>query len=139
MFARMQNETLGKLHFWFTFIGVYAIFVPFHILGIAGHPRRYADSLNFEFLRALDPLHLFITLAAIATALAQIIFLINFFGSLWVGKKAVENPWEATTLEWTTVTPVSDNFAGKLPIVYRDPYQYSAPGETKDFLMQTEP
>jgi cytochrome c oxidase subunit 1 len=139
MFARMQNETLGKLHFWFTFIGVYAIFVPFHILGIAGHPRRYADSLNFEFLRALDPLHLFITLAAIATALAQIIFLINFFGSLWVGKKAVENPWEATTLEWTTATPLSDNFAGKLPIVYRDPYQYSAPGETKDFLMQTEP
>jgi cytochrome c oxidase subunit 1 len=140
MFARMLNETLGKLHFWLTFIGVYAIFVPFHILGIAGHPRRYADSLSFEFLRTLDPLHLFITLATIVTALAQIVFLINFFGSLWGGQKAADNPWEATTLEWATATPpVNDNFTGKPPIVYRDPYQYSAPGAARDFLMQTEP
>ncbi len=130
MFGRMMNEKLGKIHFWLTFIGVYLIFVPFHVLGIAGHPRRYADTLKFDFLRTLDPLHAFITIAAIATAAAQLIFLINLFGSLFAGKRATDNPWEATTLEWTNATQ---------PVVYRDPYEYSTPGAARDFLMQTEP
>jgi len=139
MFARMMNETLGKLHFWLTFVGVYAIFVPFHVLGIAGHPRRYADSTGYEFLRALDPLHVFITIAALATAAAQLIFLANFFWSLFKGKRAADNPWEATTLEWTTPTPVPhDNFGKAVPVVNRMPYEYSVPGSAKDFLMQSE-
>ncbi len=139
MFARMMNETMGKLHFWLTFIGVYAIFVPFHILGIAGHPRRYADTLKYEFLRTLDPLHVFISLAAFITAAAQLIFLINFFRSLSAGKKAADNPWEGTTLEWTTATPPPyDNFADQSPVIYRGPYEYSMPSASKDYLMQTE-
>jgi cytochrome c oxidase subunit 1 len=139
MFARMMNETLGKIHFGLTFIGVYAIFAPFHFLGIAGHPRRYPDTLQFEFLRALDPLHLFITVAAFVTVAAQLIFLINFFWSLFAGRRAADNPWEATTLEWTTPTPPPrDNFAGQTPVVYHGPYEYSTPGMAKDFLMQTE-
>jgi cytochrome c oxidase subunit 1 len=139
MFARTMNETLGKLHFWLTFIGVYAIFIPFHVLGIAGHPRRYPDSTGYEFLRALDPLHVFITVAAFATAAAQLIFLINFFWSLFKGRRAADNPWEATTLEWATPTPVPhENFGEQLPTVRRGPYEYSVPGAPKDFLMQNE-
>jgi cytochrome c oxidase subunit I len=139
MFARMMNEGLGKLHFWLTFIGVYAVFVPFHIMGIAGHPRRYADSLQFEFLRTLDPMHVFITIAALLTASAQLIFLINLFWSLWAGKRAPANPWEATTLEWmTNLPPHHEDIAGESPIVCRGPYDYSVPGAAKDYLMQTE-
>jgi cytochrome c oxidase subunit I len=140
MFGRLMSERLGKLHFWLTFIGVYAIFIPFHIMGMAGHPRRYPDSLQYEFLRALDPLQIVITIAALVTAAAQMIFMVNLFLSLWRGKRAEDNPWEGTTLEWTTATPPGrDNFAGKLPIVCREPYQYSVTGAQKDFLMQTEP
>jgi cytochrome c oxidase subunit 1 len=139
MFARTMNETLGKLHFWLTFIGVYAIFIPFHVLGIAGHPRRYADSSGYEFLKALDPLHAFITVAAFVTAAAQLIFLANFFWSLFKGQKAARNPWEATTLEWTTPTPVPhDNFGEAIPAVNRMPYEFSVPGAAKEFLMQNE-
>jgi cytochrome c oxidase subunit 1 len=133
MFGRMMNETMGRLHFWLTFAGVYAVFVPFHILGIAGHPRRYADTAWFEFLRPLDPLHVFITVAALATAAAQLIFLINFFLSLSKGAEAGDNPWEATTLEWS-----KHEFDKSLPMVCRGPYEYSVPGEGRDFLMQSE-
>lgn len=140
MFARMMNEQLGKLHFWLTFIGVYTIFVPFHVLGIAGHPRRYADTLKYEYLRSLDSLHVLITIAAFVTVAAQLIFLINFFRSLFADQRAADNPWDGTTLEWFTATPpVRDNFSGKMPVVYREPYEYSVPGAARDFLMQTEP
>jgi cytochrome c oxidase subunit I len=140
MFGRLMNERLGKLHFWLTFIGVYAIFVPFHVLGIAGHPRRYADTLSFEFLRGLDPLHVVITVAALTTAAAQLIFLYNLCWSLLRGQQAGDNPWAATTLEWTVATPPPlNNFGASLPIVYRGPYEYSVPGAKRDFSMQTEP
>jgi cytochrome c oxidase subunit 1 len=134
MFGRMMNETMGKLHFSLTFAGVYAVFVPFHLLGIAGHPRRYADTAWFEFLRPLDPLHVLITIAAFVTAAAQLIFLINFFRSLSKGERAGDNPWEATTLEWS----VADGSSSEAPVVHRGPYEYSVPGATKDFLTQTE-
>jgi cytochrome c oxidase subunit 1 len=140
MFGRMMNETLGKLHFWLSFIGVYAIFVPIHLLGMIGHPRRYAEAIGFEFLKDAAPLHLVITVAAFVTAAAQLIFLANFLWSLFKGPKASDNPWEATTLEWATATPPPhDNFGGQTPTVYRGPYEYSVPGEPKDYSMQTEP
>jgi cytochrome c oxidase subunit 1 len=135
MFGRMMNETMGKLHFSLTFVGVYAVFVPFHLLGIAGHPRRYADTAWFEFLRPLDPLHVLITIAAFVMAAAQLIFLINFFHSLSRGERAGDNPWEATTLEWS----VAGGSSSEPPVVHRGPYEYSVPGATKDFLTQTEP
>lgn len=139
MFGRMMNETMGKLHFWLTFAGVYAIFVPFHLLGIAGHPRRYADTLWFDFLKPLEPLHIFITIAAFVTAAAQLIFAGNFLLSLRKGARAGDNPWEATTLEWTVAAPPPmENFAGHLPVVHRGPYEYSTPGAAKDYSMQTE-
>ncbi len=135
MFGRKMNEAMGKTHFWLTFIGVYAIFIPFHLLGIAGHPRRYADTLWFDFLRPLEPLHLVITIAAFVTATAQLIFVANFFLSLWIGSRVGDNPWEATTLEWTDAMA---DAAGTPPVVYRGPYEYSIPGAAKDYSMQTE-
>ncbi len=139
MFGRMMSEALGKLHFWLTFIGVYAVFIPFHVLGIAGHPRRYPDTAWYEFLKPLDPLHVFITVAAFALAAAQLIFLLNFFLSLSRGVKAGDNPWEATTLEWSvSAPPPPENFTNGLPVVRRGPYEYSVPGAPRDYLMQVE-
>jgi len=140
MFGRMMNETLGKIHFYLTFIGVYAIFTPMHFLGIAGNPRRYADFTNFEFMGKLMPVHTFMTWAAILTAAAQIIFVVNLVWSMKKGKKAPVNPWDATTLEWTIPSPPPfDNFAGKHPVVNHGPYEYSVPGAPKDYIMQSDP
>ena len=111
--GRLMNETLGKIHFYITFIGVYCIFTPMHFLGIAGNPRRYADFTNFEFMTALMPVHAFMTWAAIITAVAQLIFFINLFWSIKKGAPSGMNPWEATTLEWGVPSPPPfDNFAG---------------------------
>ncbi len=140
MFGRMMNETLGKIHFYLTFLGVYAIFTPMHFLGIAGNPRRYADFTNFEFMNNLMPIHKFMTHAAIFTATVQLIFVINLFWSMRKGAKAPANPWDATTLEWTVPSPPPfDNFAGKHPVVNHGPYEYSVPGAPKDYIMQSDP
>ena len=140
MFGRMMNETMGKIHFYLTFLGVYAIFTPMHFLGIAGNPRRYADFTNFEFMNNLMPIHKFMTHAAIFTAVVQFIFLFNLIWSLKKGAKAPANPWDATTLEWTVPSPPPfDNFAGKHPVVNHGPYEYSVPGAPKDYIMQSDP
>ncbi|MCI0489064.1 MAG: cbb3-type cytochrome c oxidase subunit I [Blastocatellia bacterium] len=140
MFGRMMNEGLGKIHFWFSFIGVNVIFIPFHVMGMSGAPRRYATHGNLEFLSNVMPLSKFISYAVFFTVGAQIIFLINLFWSMFKGKKASDNPWEATTLEWTIPSPPPyDNFAGRVPVVYRGPYEYSVPGAPTDFSMQTDP
>ncbi len=140
MFGRMMNESLGKFHFWITFLGVYAIFVPFHAMGMLGMPRRYANFGEYEFLKNSHSLVLFVTVAAIITVAVQIVFYFNFFWSMFKGQKATDNPWEATTLEWTTATPPPhDNFAGLIPAVYRGPYEFSVPDAPKDFIMQDEP
>jgi cytochrome c oxidase subunit I len=140
MFGRMMHEGLGKFHFWITFIGVYAIFVPFHAMGLVGMPRRYAAFTEYEFLKNTPPLVLFVTIAAIVTVAVQFVFYFNLIWSLFKGKKVGDNPWEATTLEWTTATPPPhDNFAGHEPVVYRGPYEFSVPGAPKDYTMQTEP
>ncbi|MBI3665190.1 MAG: cbb3-type cytochrome c oxidase subunit I [Acidobacteria bacterium] len=140
MFGRMMNDPLGKLHFWITFIGVYAVFGPMHYLGLIGHPRRYAEITGVNYLAQSHPLHLFMTIAALITVGAQLIFLFNLFWSMFKGKKAEMNPWEATTLEWTVPSPPPhDNFAGAHPVVYRGPYEYSVPGAPKDYIMQNDP
>ena len=140
MFGRMMNEPLAKLHFWFTFVGTYAIFMPMHYLGMAGHPRRYSQLTELNFLQGLLPLQKFITIAAFITMAGQFIFLANFVWSLFKGRKAEMNPWEATTLEWTVPSPPPhDNFGGVTPVVYHGPYEYSVPGAPKDYTMQNEP
>jgi cytochrome c oxidase subunit I len=139
MAGRMMNESLGKIHFWLSFVGAYCIFMPFHYLGIAANVRRYQAFVD-DYLQPLIPVHKFITIAAIVTGIAQFIFLYNLVHSYFRGKLAPENPWEATSLEWSTPTPVPfDNFAGKHPVVYHDPYQYGVQGSTGDYVMQTSP
>jgi cytochrome c oxidase subunit I len=139
MAGRMMNETLGKVHFWFSFVGAYCIFMPFHYLGIAANVRRYQAFVD-EYLQPLISVHRFITVAAIVTGVAQFIFLYNLVHSYFLGKVAPQNPWEATSLEWSTSTPVPfDNFGGKHPVVYHDPYQYGVQSSTGDYVMQTSP
>src|ERR1043166_4580508 len=141
MFGRMMSESIGKLHFWITFIGVYAIFVPFHAMGLLGMPRRYARFDEYEFLKNSKGLVMFVTVAAIITVVVQLVFYFNFIWSIFKGKKvANDNPWEATTLEWTIPSPPPhDNFAGIMPTVYHGPYEFSVPGAPNDYIMQTEP
>ncbi|HZE69049.1 MAG TPA: cbb3-type cytochrome c oxidase subunit I [Pyrinomonadaceae bacterium] len=139
MFGRFMSERLGQIHFWITFVGVYAIFIPMHVMGLVGMPRRYSSFTEYEFLRTLHPLVLFVSIAAIITIAAQFIFYFNLIWSLFKGKKAGDNPWEATTLEWSTASPPPhDNFAGIVPTVYRGPYEFAVPGAPNDFVMQTE-
>ena len=140
MYGRMMNETLGKIHFWFSFVGTYCIFMPFHYLGLAGNVRRY-QAFVVDYMQPLIPLHRFITIAALVTGAAQLIFVFNLFYSRFKGAPAPANPWEATSLEWSTPSspPPFDNFGGKLPVVYHDPYQYGVEGSSGDYVMQDSP
>ncbi len=140
MYGRMMNETLGKVHFWLTFVGAYAIFMPFHYLGLAGNVRRY-QAFVVEYMQPLIPVHRFITVAALATGAAQLIFLYNLIYSRFRGKAATDNPWQATSLEWSTPTtpPPHNNFGDKLPVVYHDPYQYGVQSSVGDYVMQASP
>jgi cytochrome c oxidase subunit 1 len=140
MFGRMMNETWGRIHFFITLAGTYAIFMPMHYLGMAGQTRRYSQFTEVAYQAKLIPLQTFITVAAIITISAQFIFVINLFWSMFKGPKASDNPWEATTLEWTTSTPPPhDNFGGVTPVVHNGPYEYGVPGALKDYVMQTDP
>jgi cytochrome c oxidase subunit I len=137
--GRMMNETLGKIHFWMTFAGAYCIFMPFHYLGMAGNVRRYQAFVD-EFMQPFVPVHKFITIAALFTGAAQLIFLFNLIYSRFRGKPASQNPWEGTSLEWSIPSPPPfDNFGGKLPVVYHDPYQYGVEGAAHDYVMQDSP
>jgi len=140
MFGRMMNEPMAQAHFWLTLIGTYAIFMPMHYEGMAARPRRYSQLTEVAWLQELTGVEKFITYAAFITIAAQFIFVFNLFWSMFKGKKASDNPWNATTLEWTTATPPPhDNFNGVTPTVYHGPYEYSVPGAPNDFVMQTDP
>jgi cytochrome c oxidase subunit I len=140
MFGWMMNESLGKLHFFITLAGTYAIFMPMHYLGMAGQTRRYSQFTEVAYQQKLLPLQTFMTYAAIITIAAQFVFVINLFWSMFKGPKASDNPWEATTLEWTTATPPPhDNFGGVTPVVSHGPYEYGVPGAAKDYVMQSDP
>jgi cytochrome c oxidase subunit 1 len=140
MFGRMMNETLGKLHFWLTLVAFYGVFLGQHFLGLGGAPRRYYALNRYEFLQPLQDLNLFISIGAFVLGLAQFLFLINFFWSLFRGAKAEANPWQATTLEWTTPSPPPHgNWGAQEPRVYRWPFDYSLPGSGQDYTPQTVP
>ncbi len=137
MFGRMMNATLGKIHFWLTFLFYNLTFFPMHNLGISGHMRRIYDPSQYEFLQPLAPLNRFITVSALLLLAVQIPFVVNFIMSWFNGEKAAENPWDANGLEWTVPSPPPHGNFAKVPTVYRGPYEYSSPLVEDDFLPQT--
>jgi cytochrome c oxidase subunit 1 len=139
MFGRKMNETLGKIHFAISFIAGNCTFFPMHILGTAGHPRRYSDPLQYDWLGHLQGLNQFISISAFVLGAAQIVFLVNFFYSLFWGEKVGRNPWHSNTLEWTAPSPPPHGNFEKTPIVYRGPYEYASPETDEDYYPQTAP
>jgi cytochrome c oxidase subunit 1 len=140
--GRMFSDTLGKAHFWFTFLGTYAIYLPMHYIGVLGVPRRYFAMGDTDFIpESAQTLNASITISALIVGLSQLIFLYNIFWSLRYGEKAAHNPWGATSLEWQTkdVPPHHGNWGDKLPQVYRWAYDFSVPGAKEDFIPQNHP
>jgi cytochrome c oxidase subunit 1 len=140
MFGRMMNPALGQLHFWPSFVFFNMAFFPMHIIGVGGQMRRIYNPLQYEFLQHQQHWNVIITIGAIGLGLSQIPFAINFVMSIFAGKKAGMNPWNANTLEWQAPSPPPHlNWGDKLPTVYRGPYEYSDPDAKDDFLPQTQP
>ncbi|HEV7676631.1 MAG TPA: cbb3-type cytochrome c oxidase subunit I [Candidatus Angelobacter sp.] len=140
MFGRMMDENLGRLHFWITLLGAYATFMPMHLLGIAGHPRRYSELTGVQYVTAMAPLQKFVTVAAIVTLVGQLIFLLNLFWSIRKGAAAEANPWGCGTLEWTLASPAPlKGFVERQIQVNHGPYEYNIAGAEKDFIMQDAP
>src|SRR5271155_5004716 len=139
MFGKMMNDTLGKIHFWLTFVAFNCTFFPMHILGMAGHMRRIYNPQQYDFLKPIIPINEFISISAFVLGGAQFFLLANIIYSYYKGEKASENPWNANTLEWTTPSPPPHgNWPGPVPIVYRGPYEYSSPEVAEDFLPQSQ-
>lgn len=139
--GRMLNNSLGKAHFWITFLGTYAIYLPMHYIGILGVPRRYYANGVTDFMpESVASANVSITIAALIVGAAQLIFIYNLIVSLMKPKDAPSNPWNATSLEWQTPeTPPRHGNWEELPKVYRWAYAYSVPGASKDFIPQNEP
>jgi cytochrome c oxidase subunit 1 len=139
MYGRMMNKTLGSLHFWLTFISAYLVFFPMHFMGLAGVPRRYYQfSLIPEFGIWMD-VNVLITVAAWLGGVAQLLFIYNFFYSIFKGPVASTNPWESNTLEWSTgLKHIHGNWEGDIPTVYRGPHEYSRPDRELDYFPQYE-
>jgi cytochrome c oxidase subunit I len=137
MFGKMMSPGLGKLHFWLTFISYNLTFFPMHTLGLRGHMRRIYDPTIYDFLKPLSGLNKFISLAAFVLFASQIFFIINFIGSWFRGRKASENPWEDTGLEWTTASPPPHGNWAHTPVVHHPPYEFSNPMVKEDYLPQT--
>ena len=138
MFGRMLGETLGKWHFFLTFVFFNLTFFPMHNLGLGGMMRRIADPTVYDHLRQLQPLNQLCTIGAMGLGLTTFVFLWNVISSLRNGKKASNNPWNANTLEWTVASPPGHGNFPVTPVVHHGPYEYSVPGIERDFLMQTE-
>ena len=140
LFGKMMNKNLGYIHFWVTAISAYGVFFPMHFIGMAGLPRRYYTNSNFPLFDDLADTNQIITMFALMGAAVQLVFLYNFIYNIFYGKKAPQNPWKSTTLEWTASQKhIHGNWQGKIPEVHRWPYDYSKPGYKKDFVPQHIP
>jgi cytochrome c oxidase subunit 1 len=139
MFGRLMNERWGKVHFFLTFIFSNCTFFPMHVVGLGGMARRYADHTQYHTWHNFQGLNQFITVSAILMGLAQIIFFINFFYSLFAGPRASRNPWQSCSVEWSAPSPPPHGNFEEIPVVHRGPYEYSLPGMEADYLPQTDP
>jgi cytochrome c oxidase subunit I len=133
----MMNETLGKIHFAITFIAGNCVFFPMHILGTAGLRRRIPDITASVLEAPLIDLNRFMSIAAFVLGAAQLIFIVNFFWSLFRGKVSGRNPWHSNTLEWTAPSPPPHGNFETIPVVRHGPYEYGVPGLEEDYLPQT--
>jgi cytochrome c oxidase subunit 1 len=142
MFGKMMNETLGKIHFWGTIIPFNFIFIPLFVLGIGGQHRRIYNYQHFPELAGVEMYRLreIATISLLVMLAFQLVFFYNCIISWWKGKAAGKNPWQSTTLEWTTESPPPHgNWPEGLPNVYRGPYEYGHPDHDKDYWPQNEP
>lgn len=140
MYGRMMNNKLGYAHFWLTLIAAYGVFFPMHYIGLAGVPRRYYSYTDYPMFDGFADLNVVISIFAFVGGAAQLIFIFNFFYSMFKGPKAPQNPWSSNTLEWTTpVEHLHGNWPGEIPEVHRWAYDYSLPEREEDFVLQTEP
>ena len=139
MFGRMMNEFWGKVHFFFTFVFLNCVFFPMHLLGANAQPRRYADTFHVPIFKHLQPLNAFITISAILLVTSQIVFIINFFYSIFYGPRVGRNPWHANGLEWQAPSPPGHGNFDFQPVVYRGPYEYNSPEVDEDYYPQTQP
>ncbi len=139
MFGRYLNNTLGYIHFWGTLVCAYVIFWPMHYEGLAGMPRRYYDFSQWETFKQFGDLNQVITIASILSFALQLLFVFNFFYSIFKGRKlTTKNPWNSNTLEWTTpINAGHGNWPGDIPEVHRWAYDYGKDGV--DFIPQTQP
>src|SRR6266516_1173733 len=136
MFGRLMSEPWGKVHFWLTFVFYNCTFFPMHILGMAGAMRRIYDPTQYDFLKPMQPMNVFISISAFLLFATQLIFFVNFWYSLFKGKKAPQNPWEDNGLEWSLPSPAPHGNWATVPTVYRGPYEYSSPQVAEDYLPQ---
>jgi cytochrome c oxidase subunit 1 len=136
MFGRLMNPTLGRIHFWLTFVFYNLVFFPMHQLGLQGHMRRLYDPNQYEYLKHLQPLNTFISISAFLLFATQLIFLVNFIMSWFRGERAGNNPWHDNGLEWTVPSPPPHGNFATVPHVYRGPYEYSSPLVDEDYLPQ---
>jgi cytochrome c oxidase subunit 1 len=140
MFGRMMNETLGRIHFGFTFLFFNLVFFPMHWMGSGGMMRRLYDTTQYAHLQQYQDTNVLITVGALLLFATQFVFIGNFFWSLFRGRPAPANPWNATSLEWSAPSPPPHgNWGGARPTVFRGPYEYSVPGAERDFTPQAEP
>jgi cytochrome c oxidase subunit I len=139
MYGRYMNNTMAYIHFWVTLVGAYLIFWPMHYAGLAGMPRRYTDYSNWQSFNMFQDMNRFISTVAMIVFAVQLLFVFNFFYSIWKGRKVTtKNPWGSNTLEWTTpIRPGHGNWPGEIPEVHRWPYDYGKDG--RDFISQVEP
>ena len=140
MFGRMLNKNMSYVHFWVTTVCAYGVFFPMHFIGMAGLPRRYYTNTNFPLFDDLQNVNVLITVFALVGGVFQLVFLFNFFSSIFYGKRTVQNPWRSNTLEWTApIKHIHGNWEGEIPHVHRWPYDYSKPGHDEDFVPQNIP
>jgi cytochrome c oxidase subunit I len=139
MFGRMMDETLGKIHFFLTFVFLNGTFYTMHILGAVGFPRRLADPYDYETFKHLLPMNQFMSICAILMVASQVIFAFNFIRSMFFGAPVGRNPWGANSLEWFAPSPPGHGNFDAQPIVYRGPYEYGSPEVDTDNYPQWIP
>jgi cytochrome c oxidase subunit 1 len=137
--GRRMSESLGKIHFWGSFIFMNGVFGPMFLQGLAGVSRRlYDGGVQYSHAQDVVQFNQFMSYSAFLLLIAQLPFIFNFFWSMRMGEKVGNNPWQATTLDWaaTSSPPLGHGNFAEVPVVWRGPYEYSVPGHEEDFLPQ---